>query len=80
MVAFCERAEAVQGAANYSDFHWTNLVGGHLQSLSEDSIYKLLIQHQKETNVAERDMSLLVFLKEPPPQTSESVTSPHLYE
>jgi len=25
MIAFCERAEAVQGTANYPNFHWTNL-------------------------------------------------------
>ena len=70
MVAFCERAEAVQGTANYPDFHWTNLVGGHLQSLSDDSIYNSLIQHQKETNFAGRDMSLLVFLKGTPTWSS----------
>ena len=65
--------------------------GGHLQSLSEDCIYNSLIQQQKETNFAERGMSLFMFLKGNPPPPNEwecdepwlvrvSVTSPHVYE
>ena len=68
-----------------------HIPSAHLQSFSEDSIYNSLIQHQKETNFAKRDMSLFVFVKgNPLPKrvkiwlaltcTSKSVTSPHMYE